>query len=168
MKINKLEAHDRLQHLKQDQSLQVSQGAVDCLKKNSLSLALQEKSPYVYLFAHPRTMDDGNKALYWDPRLSKPKPQTNSYLFRAKSKTDEIEVCWLLPPTELWDEYIVGRVTGNELVDWSIKMFRFKREELERADPEDWSDARGAEVLNQVLQEHKQSVEFKNKQFLKV
>lgn len=162
MKVNKLESHDRLQHLKKDQSANVLQGAEDCLKRNSLSLALQEKSPYIYIFAHPRTMDDGvTKALYWQPRLSRPKAQTNSYLFRVKSKTDEIEVCWLIPPREMWNEYIVGKVTGNELIDWSIKQFRFKREELERADPDDLSEEKGSEILNQVLQEHKQQVTLK-------
>ena len=35
MKINRLEAHDRLQYLIKDQSEVVQQGAEDCLKKNA-------------------------------------------------------------------------------------------------------------------------------------
>src|SRR6185503_3789607 len=98
MKLNVLETHDRLKHLIKDQSANVFQGAEDCLKKNPLSLSIQEKSPYVYLFAHPRTADDGvNKRLLWDPRLSIPEAQTNSYLFRAISHSDIIEVVWMLP-----------------------------------------------------------------------
>ena len=76
MKINRLEAHDRLLHFKNDQNSTIQQGAEDCLKKNPLSLALQDHSPYIYIFAHPRTADDGvNKRLLWQPRLTKPKAQ---------------------------------------------------------------------------------------------
>ena len=105
MKVNVLEAHDRLKHLIKDQSANIFQGAEDCLKKNPLSLAIQEKSPYLYIFAHPRTADDGvNKRLFWQPRLSIPESQSNSYLFRAISHTDLIEVVWMIPPKELWGQ----------------------------------------------------------------
>lgn len=93
MKVDRLETHDRLEHLVQDQSNVIFQGAEDCLKVNSLSLALQQHSDYVYLFAHVRTSDDGfSKRILWQPRLTKPKAQTNSFLFRAIPKTGEIEV----------------------------------------------------------------------------
>ena len=99
MKVDRLETHDRLLHFKKDQALNIAQGAEDCLKRNPLSLAIQSRSPYVYLFAHPRTADDGfTKRMLWQPRLTRPKAQTNSYLFRAQSNSDVIEVCWLLPP----------------------------------------------------------------------
>jgi hypothetical protein len=103
MKIQRLETHDRLAHLQQDQSHIIAQGCEDCLKKNWLSLAFQARCHYVYIFAHPRTTDNGvNKRLLWQPRLSKPTAQTNSYLFGAQSNTDLIELCWLIPPRELW------------------------------------------------------------------
>src|SRR5579863_4273753 len=99
MKINRLETHDRYQHFIKDQSETIFQGAEKCLKENPLSIAIQEKSPYIYIWAHPRTAEDGvNKRMLWQPRLSIPEPQTNSYLFRATSKTDLIEVVWILPP----------------------------------------------------------------------
>lgn len=141
MKIERLETHDRLQHLKQDQALNVAQGAEDCLKKNDLSIRLQSHSPYVYLFAHPRTADDGvNKRMVWQPRLSKPKAQTNSYLFRAISNTDQIEICWMLPPREMWPQYKKGNVTEHEIVNWSITMFETQRSKLEESSPEDLND----------------------------
>ena len=141
MKIERLEAHDRLLHLKEDQALNVAQGAEDCLKKNDLSLRLQQHSPYIYLFAHPRTANDGvNKRMIWQPRLSKPKAQTNSYLFRATSNTDQIEVCWTLPPREMWAQYKTGNVTEHELVNWSITMFETQRAKLEESAPEDFKD----------------------------
>lgn len=157
MKIHRLEAHDRLLHLKKDQSLNISQGAEDCLKKNNLSLALQEKSSYIYLFAHPRTADDGvTKKMYWQPRLTKPEPQTNSYLFRAKSHTDVMEVCWLLPPEEMWDAYKLGNVTQHEIVLWSIRYFKENKIGMKAAEPDDLSDEECRAIYRQVIDELRQ------------
>src|SRR5580700_1598044 len=141
MKINRLDAHDRLEHFKQDQAQNIFQGAEDCLKKNKLSLLLQEKSPYIYMFAHPRTEDHGAvKVMYWQPRLTKPKPQTNSYLFRADSNTDLVEIIWLLPPRELWPQYETGNVTEHKDVQVSIHNFINFRKELEKPHKDDLSD----------------------------
>lgn len=151
MKINRLEAHDRLKHLIKDQSLNISQGAHDCLTKNELSLALQDRSPYVYIFAHPRTADDGvTKVMYWQPRLSKPEAQTNSYLFKAKSKTDILEICWLLPPKEMWDQYNKKKVTESEWVLWSIDQFKNNRKNLETPDPEDLDEKRFKLIYEEI------------------
>src|SRR5271166_5054233 len=133
MKLNRLETHDRLEHLIKDQSDNVFSGAEVCLKSNPLSLAIQERCPYVYIFAHARTSDDGlKKRLLWQPRISKPKAQTNSYLFRAQSKTDLIEVIWILPERHLWPQYEKEKITENELVCYSVNMFENNREELEK------------------------------------
>lgn len=141
MKIERLETHDRLDHLKKDQSLNIFQGAEDCLKKNRLSVGLQQYSPYVYIFAHPRTADDGvTKRMLWQPRLTKPKAQTNSYLFRAISNTDQLEICWLLPPREMWGQYKKDNITEHELVMWSIDQFTSHRNILEQPDPKDLND----------------------------
>jgi hypothetical protein len=157
MKVHKLEAHDRLQHMKKDQSFNIFQGAEDCLKKNKLSLSLQEKSSYIYMFAHPRTMDDGvTKAMYWQPRLSKPTPQDNSYLFRVKSKTDEIEVCWLIPPRDMWPEYAPGQMHHTQEIWWSIQQYRNNREKLGEKDPDDMPEQQGKNILRQIFNEHDQ------------
>ena len=141
MKIQRLETHDRLEHFIKDQSISIAQGASDCLKINPLSLALQEKSPYIYLFAHPRTADDGvTKRMIWQPRLTRPPAQTNSYLFRAQSKTDILEVCWLIPPPEMWKQYQKGNVTESEIVLWSINQYKTNKAELERPLPDDLPD----------------------------
>jgi hypothetical protein len=154
MKLDLFEAHDRLKHLRQDQAAVINQGCEDCLKKNPLSLALQEKSPYIYIFAHPRTADDGvTQKLYWQPRLEKPKAQTNSYLFRATSHTDNLEVCWLLPPRELWPQYRKGNVTESEWVTWSIYQFQYKRAELEKAFEDDFSRDRVKQIYIQIASE---------------
>lgn len=154
MKLNRLETHDRLVHLKKDQALNVSDGAEVCLKKNRLSIGLQQYSPYVYLFAHPRTADDGvTKKMFWQPRLTKPVAQTNSYLFRAISNTDQIEVCWLLPPREQWAQYKKGNVTEHELVRWSIDQFQMNREYLEKPYPDDLSEEQIANIYRKVAME---------------
>ncbi len=159
MKLNRLEAHDRLLYLKQDQEININQGAEDCLKRNPLSLALQEKSPYIYIFAHPRTADDGvNKVMYWQPRLTKPKMETNSYLFRAQSNTDIMEICWLLPPMEMWDQYKEGNVTEHAIVAWSIDQYKNNRSNMEKEEPDDLPEEIGKRILKQVIDEHIQEI----------
>lgn len=157
MKVNRLETHDRYKHFIQDQWENVAQGASDCMLKNSLSLAIQEKCPYVYLFAHPRTADDGvNKRIIWQPRISKPKPETNSYLFRGQSKTDIVEICWLLPPIELWEQYETGKVTASEYVLWSIDQFKNNRHFLGLPHPEDLNDDQGKFIYRDVMKTNRE------------
>lgn len=156
MKLNRLETHDRLEHFVKDQSINIFQGAEDCLKKNSLSIALQEYSPYIYIFAHPRTHDDGvTKVMYWQPRLTKPEAQTNSYLFRAISKTDLMEVCWLIPPSETWKQYKKGNVTENDLVNWSVNLFKNNKEGLESPMMDDLPDEKVREIYESIKQNNK-------------
>lgn len=151
MKLNRLETHDRLLHLKKDQEANIFQGADDCLKRNSLSLALQECSPYVYLFAHPRTAEDGvTKRMLWQPRLTKPKAQTNSYLFRAQSHTDLIEVCWIIPDEMMWGQYEKGKVTQNDIAEWSIIQYKTNRKKLELPEPDDLPDEKIEMIYRQV------------------
>ncbi len=165
MKINRLETHDRLQHFKEDQSINIAQGATDCLKKNPLSLALQEKAPYIYIFAHPRTADDGvTKVMYWQPRLTKPEAQTNSYLFRAQSKTDIVEVCWLLPPEIMWKQYNKGNVTEHETVIWSINQFLSNKKKLEEKDPTDLSEEVCKNIYRMIAREIDQDNQMKKLQ----
>lgn len=155
MKLNILEAHDRQKHLMKDQAINISKGVEDCLKKNPLSLSLQEYSPYVYIFAHPRTLEDGaTKVMYYQPRLTKPEAQTNSYLFRAVSGTDIVEVCWLLPAKELWGQHKKGNVTESEIVEWSIAQFKTNKKALEAPDHEDLSDDRVRAIYTQIKFNH--------------
>jgi len=162
MKINRLETHDRLQHFIKDQSFSIFQGAEECLKKNPDSLAIQEKSPYVYIFAHPRTADDGlNKRMLWQPRLSVPKAETNSYLFRAISNSDIIEVVWLIPPREMWSQYEKGNVTESGEVAWSIEMFKRNRKMLEESHPDDMPEERARLILKAIVDEKLQDVRNK-------
>lgn len=164
MKIDRLEAHDRLKYLIEDQSLNVFRGAEDCLKRNPLSIAIQDKCPYVYIFAHPRTTDDGrNKRMLWQPRMSIPQPQTNSYLFRALSKSDIIEVIWLIPPREVWSQYQKGNVTENDIVEYSINRFVLRRDELEKPHPDDLPEKKCAQIMQEIIREHSKNLKSKPK-----
>lgn len=155
MKLNIFETHDRLKHLIKDQSKVIFQGAEDCLKRNPLSLSLQEKSPYIYIFAHPRTADDGiNKRLFWQPRLSIPEAQSNSYLFRAISQTDLIEVVWMIPPKELWGQFDEGKVTESNICAWSIYQFKKNKRSLEKPHPEDMAEEKSQLIMKSVIDEH--------------
>lgn len=149
-----METHDRYEHFIKDQSQKIWEGAEDCLKKNPYSLKFQEKSHYIYIFAHPRTDDDGtSKKLYWQPRLVKPKAQTNSYLFRATSNTDNLEICWLLPPRELWPQYTKGNVCESNWVSWSIEQFNHNRADMEKPFPDDLTDEQALRIFKGILRE---------------
>jgi hypothetical protein len=162
MKINLLETHDRLEHLIKDQSDNVFDGAETCLKCNPLSLAIQDRCPYVYIFAHTRTTEDGlKKRLLWQPRISKPKAQTNSYLFRAQSKSDLIEVVWIIPERHLWPQYESGKVTENDLVNYSVNLFENNRSELEKPHLDDISENVAKIIFQKILNDHKQEMRQK-------
>lgn len=159
MKITRLETHDRLEHFKKDQEKTIFHGADDCLRQNPLSLQLQEKSPYIYIFAHPRTADDGiTKRILWQPRLTKPKAQTNSYLFRAVSKSDLLEICWLIPPRELWPQYQRGNLTEEQTVLWSINQFLYNRDQLEAAEHDDLSDEKILHIYREIVHNIKKKI----------
>jgi hypothetical protein len=153
MKVNILEAHDRLKYLIKDQSKAIFEGAEACLKKNPNSLFYQTRSPYIYIFAHPRTDDEGrgDKRMLWQPRLMKPAPQTNSYLFRALSHTDIIETIWLLPPEELWKQYRDGNIAENADVLCSIDNYLYARKQLGAPHPDDLPEERCRLILKELI-----------------
>lgn len=151
LRINPFDAHDRLTHFKKEQELNLFDGVNDCLTKNKDCVAMQDHFPYVYLFAHPRTAEDGATVrMIWQPRLTKPRAQTNSYLFRVVSKTDLVEIVWLLPPREMWSQYELGKVTESKDVVTSIMNFLHAREVLEMPHEDDWSEDRIKRKLESI------------------
>ncbi len=106
--------------------------------------------------------------MLWQPRLSKPKAQTNSYLFRAVSKTDLIEVIWLIPSREMWHMYDPGKVTENIDIAWSISEFEHNRQELEKPHPEDLPEERARLILKDIVDEKLQEVRRKKNKAEKV
>ncbi len=134
MKIDRLDAHDRLQEFKK-QSLDISECCLDLVNKRPFG-----DTPF-YIFAHARTEDDGvSKRIIWQPRLTRPKPQTNSMLFKGYPGSDLIKMCWMIPAREMWDQYKKGNLTEHSFVCWSIDKFENERALLEQPEDDDLND----------------------------
>jgi hypothetical protein len=76
----------------------------------------------------------------WQPRLTRPTPQTNSYLFKAYPGSDVVKVIWMIPDRAMWSQYEKGKVTANETIMQSINDFENNRELLARKEPDDLQD----------------------------
>jgi hypothetical protein len=134
MKVDRLETHDRYKEFTK-QSFDISECCQDLINKRPFG------SHAFYIFAHARTDDDGiTKRLIWQPRLTKPKAQTNSMLFKAYPNSDNIRICWMIPAREMWDQYKKGNVTHHDITLWSINEFENNRAALEAKEEDDLSD----------------------------
>lgn len=143
MKLNILDAHDRFKKFT-NQGFDIG----ECCQN------LIDQRPYgdhpFYIFAHTRTEDDAaTKRLIWQPRLTKPSPQTNSMLFKATPGTDVIRVIWMIPARELWGNFAKSMLTENKLISESIHDFQFNRERLEAKELDDLSE----EAINRIYLE---------------
>lgn len=187
MIINPLEAHDRLQHFK-NQSTDVSQTCQDIVNQRPFG-----EHPF-YIFAHKREieMDERismfnqdltvslqdlsytrrwvsidqvpNARLIWQPRLTKPKSQTNSMLFKAYPGQDVIKVLWIIPPRELWEQYGKDKLTENKVVSESIYDFQHNRNKLEQPEDDDLTDEKINAIYNELKQQS-QTIKNRKNQF---
>ena len=160
LKIDRLETHDRWQLL-QKQGKDISECCQDLLNQRPFG-----DHPF-YIFAHARTigMDERfklfnsgvyrrfeevpEKTIIWQPRLTKPKAETNSMLFKGFPGTDLVKVIWMIPDRALWDQYKKGNITESNIVRESINNFQNNKELLERGEPEDLTD----EQIYRIYQE---------------
>ena len=176
MKINKLEAHDKLLDFKK-QSEYISQGCKDCVN----GAPDQFKAYNFYIFAHKRTIemdekigiyqDDLNKSIcnplfykrkydrildvpsarmIWEPRLTRPRAQSNSMLFKAYPGTDEIKVIWILPDKSLWSQYKKDNFFDSHIICESIYNYQNNKEKLEQCDDEDLSDSEISAIYQDI------------------
>lgn len=153
MKINRLDAHDRYQYFTK-QSFDIAECCQDLINQKPFG-----DHPF-YIFAHARTDEDGvTKRLIWQPRLTKPKAQSNSMLFKAYPGTDVIKVIWMIPARELWDQYTKGKMTENKTVSESIQMFKADKKKLEEKEDDDMTD----EQVDAVYKEISRNARFKHK-----
>lgn len=144
MKINPLDAHDRLLHFKK-QDFDIAACCQDLLNQRPFG-----SHPF-YIFVHPRTDDDGvTKRLIWQPRLTKPKAQTNSMLFKGDPKTDIIKIIWMIPPRELWAQYEKDKLIEDSLISESIYDFQHNRGALEAKEEDDLTDEQIDAVYRQL------------------
>lgn len=134
MKLDRHETHDRYQEFT-NQDFDIGACCQDLIDQRPFG-----EHPF-YIFAHTRTDEDGaTKRLIWQPRLTKPKAQTNSMLFKGYPGTDKIKVIWMIPERDLWPQYEKGKISESGLVEESIHNFQFNREALERKEDDDLSD----------------------------
>ncbi len=164
MKVNILDAHDRLEEVQKQRDVigEYCQQIIDAMPFGNY--------PF-YIFAHKREigvderfsafMQGGYSSLeevpthrlIWQPRLTKPKVQTNSMLFKGYPMSDEIKVIWMLPSRELWDQYKKGNLTENKTVIESIYDAENNRERLEAKEPDDLSDEAVEKIYEQIGKE---------------
>jgi hypothetical protein len=159
MKINRLETHDRYEQFIG------SEFDIGKTCQNMINNSPYGNYPF-YIFAHKReiglderisifnhgllsnplnppykAMEEVPSArLIWQPRLTKPRAQENSMLFKAYPGTDNIRVIWMIPARELWGQYDKGKMTENKTVCESIHDFKNNKEKLEAKEDDDLQD----------------------------
>ncbi len=135
-KLNRLETHDRLEHIKKSE-FDIGACCQDIIDKRPFG------NHSFYIFAHARTDDEqaGIKRMIWQPRLTKPKAQENSMLFRVSPGSDEVKIMWMIPAKEMWGQFIKGQMFHSPVIVESIHDFQYNLSKLEQKEPDDLSDA---------------------------
>lgn len=162
MKVSRIDAHDRLLHY-QKQNFNIAECCQDIINRRPFG-----DHPF-YIFAHARTLgldekvqiyvaspgryetlaEIPEKTIIWQPRLTKPKCESNSMLFKAYPGSDNIKVIWILPPKELWNQFKKGNMTENETVAISIYDYEHNKDRLEAKEEDDLSD----EAIDRIYKE---------------
>lgn len=144
MKIDRLDAHDRYQHFT-SQNFDIGECCQNLIDQRPFG-----RHPF-YIFAHSRTDDDGlTKRLIWQPRLTKPRAEANSMLFKAYPGTDIVKIIWMIPAQELWGNFKKGAIDENKSVTDSIYNFRHHRGMLEASEDDDLSDEEIAGIYREI------------------
>jgi hypothetical protein len=162
--IKRTDAHDRYLEL-QKQADHISQGCQDCIKNRPDQFG---NHPF-YIFAHKRELGQDERfslflergtltdlpthRLIWQPRLTKPKMEDNSMLFKYYPQNDTIKVIWMLPARELWEQYTKGKLSENQVVCESIYDFKNNKAKMEEREDDDLSD----KLIDSIYSSIKQS-----------
>ncbi len=142
MKVDRLETHDRLL-VYQKQQQDMNDAVLECIKNVPDTI----RSPF-YVYGHSRTVGYDEKIsilvqgseyapdtrLIWMPVITKPKAVPNTYLFLANKNTDVIEIVWMLPKKELWNQYAPKQMCFNENIWVSIQNFIYDKDQLNSPD----------------------------------
>lgn len=148
MKLKRSDVYDRFQHFTKSE-FDIGACCQDLIDKRPFG-----DHPF-YIFAHARTDDDGvTKRLIWQPRLTKPRAQTNSMLFKAYPGSDNIKVIWMIPARELWAQFEKGKITENQTIYESVYAFQNDREALEAREKDDLTDAEIDLIYKQLCLHH--------------
>ena len=162
MRIDRLETHDRLNHFTK-QGFDIAECCQDLINQRPFG------EHAFYIFAHARTDDDGfTKRLIWQPRLTKPKAQTNSMLFKAYPGSDNIKVIWMIPSRELWEQFQQGKMLENQTVLESIDNFINHREQLEQKESDDLTDAQVDDIYKSLSLDAKYKKSIQQHGYVKI
>lgn len=133
-KVDRLDAHDRYENVI-SKDFDIGACCEEMVKSEPFG-----SIPF-YIFVHGRKDEDGSTTrLIWQPRLTRPLPQTNSMLFKGYPGTDIIKIIWMIPAREMWPQYEKGKITHSEIVLESIHNFVHNRGILEQKEEDDLSD----------------------------
>lgn len=142
-KLDKLETHDRLlQYQKQADTIGIEvQKCIDNVPDDikypfyvwghARQVAIDERFGLFMTGEFPSFEEVPSERILWIPRCEKPDCTPNSYLFRAFKGSDIVEIVWILPKLELWEQFAPGKMTHNQDVWTSILNFKYHRKELE-------------------------------------
>lgn len=149
--VKPIDVHDRLTEVRKTAD-KITEGIQGCIKNNPFD----KYADYSYIFAHKRSADIPGQPdrILWQNRLTKPKAQTNSMLFKVyKVAMDALHIKWIIPPREQWDCYKKGNLFEEEIVSQSIYDFENNREWLERREDDDLSDERIDAIYKEISKE---------------
>jgi hypothetical protein len=166
LKINRLETHDRLQHLtkQKDDISQYCQSIINqrpfgdrpfYIFAHKREIGLDERFSLFTSGMYPDLRDVPTHRMIWQPRLTKPKAQTNSMLFKGYPGTDVVKIIWMIPERELWEQYKKGNMTQCEIVVDCIDKFQNDRASLEQPDQDDPRDEEINSTYTGISQEAK-------------
>ena len=184
MKVNRLDAHDRLEHFTR-QNFDIGQTCQSIINQRPFG-----KHAF-YIFAHKREIglderediyltdlrqslidlayvrkyeslsDVPTHRLIWQPRLTKPKAQENSMLFKTNPGYDTIRVIWMIPDRAMFDAYTKGKMLENETVVDSIHLFKTDPKKLEQKEDDDLPDEVIAKIYEEIKQKARRSEPFR-------
>lgn len=160
--VDRLETHDRLLDFQQKNKSSIDEQIASLIRQNPF-----DGLPF-YIYAHKRTLDEAERLLHfqtgqytiennpthkivWQPRLQKPKAQTNSMLFKVDpSAPDQVKVIWILPDREQFEAYKKGSMFQDPTILDSIEAFDNNRELLEHPEPDDPTDERAKNIYKKL------------------
>jgi len=161
MKIDRLETHDRLLSYQKEHE-NISHGVQECIRNVPETVSF----PF-YVYGHGRTVGYDEKVsilqagaektpsnrLIWMPVITKPRPAPNTYLFLCSKNTDLVQIIWILPKRELWEQYAPGKMFHNEVAWDSIQTFLNAKHKLEEKDKDGPTESHQQEWRRIIISE---------------
>lgn len=148
MKINPLDAHDRLLAFQKYQT-EVGKFIQQMIEKrpwgsrhfyifiiHKRSLGLDERQALVMEGIYNKIQDTPEAFMIMSCRVTKPQADPNTTLIRVRpgDKNDSVKLLWSIPQVELWDQFEKGKLFENEEILAQIHTFKTNRGALSAFD----------------------------------